>query len=80
MINLAMWVFGVQKWFVGRMWKSLQLWARKSLEWCDWSLKSHSGRCVEGLNPKKNADSGGLTYEVLGNKNSTRHWAKDHFY
>lgn len=63
----------VWSWFVGGMWKSLEPWARRALEWCKQSLMGHSDRSVED---KGYTDNGGLSHEMSEVKNYER-WGAD---
>lgn len=50
---------------MGRVWKSLELWASKVLKCCKWSLKGDLSVSSRKQNPKNNTDSESPVHEAF---------------
>lgn len=56
-MNLIMWLRGLQNWLAGGMWKSLAVQARKALEYCRRNIMGHSGEILWNQNTNRNIDN-----------------------
>lgn len=53
---------GFLTWYVGRMWKSLELWSSQVLDCCNQSLKGDAGDSAEEQNAVSPGDSEGCAH------------------